>query len=55
MLWDGQPRAKKCEQCEKDGKAYIERVQGSEQDFEHVIKCEDMVDSQDSHALSLLH
>ena len=40
---DGQPCATKCEQCEKDGKAYIERVLGSERDFEHLTKGEDMV------------
>ena len=42
VLWDGQPCALKCEQCKKDSKAYIERVGGSEQGFEH------------GHSLSLL-
>ena len=26
MLWDGRPYATKCEECEKDGKVYVERV-----------------------------
>jgi len=36
------------EQCEKDGKAYVEGVRGSEQGFEHLNKHEesDMVISQ---------
>ena len=31
------------QQCEKDGKEYVERVPGSEQGFEHLTECEDMV------------
>ena len=27
-----------CEQCEKDGKVYVERVRRSEQGFEHLTK-----------------
>ena len=41
-FWDSRPCVTK---CEKDGKAYVERVQGSERG---------MVVSQDGHALSLL-
>ena len=39
-FWDSEPCATK---CVKDGKAYIERVPGSERGFEHLTKCEDMV------------
>ena len=34
LVRDGQPCATKCEQCEKDGKAYVERVWGIEWGFE---------------------
>ena len=47
---DGRPYATKCEQCE-DGRVYVERVQGSEQHFEHLTEGEDMVISQDGYAL----
>ena len=30
------------QQCEKDGKVYVERVPGSEQGFEHLTEREDM-------------
>ena len=40
-FWDGRPCATKSEQCEKNGELYIERVQGSERGFKHLIKCED--------------
>ena len=36
---------------EMDGKVYAERVQDSEQSFEHLTECEDMVISQDDHSL----
>ena len=32
-FWDGRPCATKCEKCEKDGKAYIERVRGCDRGF----------------------
>ena len=39
-FWDGQPCATK---CEKNGKAYVERVPGSERGSEHLTEQEDMV------------
>ena len=48
---DGRPCATSCEQCEKDGKTYIERVRGSEQGFKHLTEREDTVVSQDGLAL----
>ena len=39
-FWDNQPCATK---CEKDGKVYVERVQGTERDFQHLTEREDMV------------
>ena len=50
----GWPCATKCEQCEKDDKAYIERVRESERGFKHLTEHEDMVISQDGHVLTLL-
>ena len=47
-FWDSLPYATK---CEKDGKVHIERVPGSEQNFEHLAKHENMVISLDSHSL----
>jgi len=45
-----------CEQCKKDGKAYVEKVQGSKRGFEHpACSMADlrvyMVVSQDGHPL----
>ena len=39
------------QQCEKDGKVYVERVPGSEQGFEHLTKHKDIVVSRDDHSL----
>ena len=39
--------------CEKDGKVYVERVPGSERDFEQLTEHEEIVVSRDGH--SLLH
>ena len=41
ILWDDLPCATKFEQCEKNGKAYVERIRGSEQGFEYLIKHKD--------------
>ena len=48
-FWDGSSCATKCE----DDKAYAERVEESEQGFEHFTEREDMVVSRYGH--SLLH
>ena len=49
-------RSAMCEQCKKDGKAYVEKVQGSKRGFEHpACSMADlrvyMVVSQDGHPL----
>ena len=53
-FWGGWPCATKCDQCEKDGKAYVERVRGMERGFEQLTECKDMFISQDDHVISLL-
>ena len=43
-FWDGRPCAiVSMTKCEKDGKAYAERVPESERGFKHLTKREDMV------------
>ena len=39
-FWGNQPCATR---CEKDGKVYVERVPGSERDFQHLTERKDMV------------
>ena len=52
-FWDGRPCATiSVTKCEKDGKAYAERVHEvleSERDFKHLIERENMVVSGDGH------
>ena len=47
-FWNDQLRATK---CEKDGRAYNERVPESEQGLDHLTEHEDMVVSRDGHSL----
>ena len=51
-FWDGRSCATtSVTKCEKDGKAYVERLPESERGFEHLTKCEDMIVSRDCHSL----
>ena len=50
-FWDGRPCATSVTKCEKDGKAYVERLLESDRGFEHFTESEDMVVSRGGHCL----